>query len=220
LLVIPSALSGVLFPAFAVTLIRDPARIQLLLDRSLKYLFLVIFPAVLIVAALAPEGLRLWLGPEFAERATSVLRWLAAGVLINSLAYAPFALIQSAGRPDITARLHLIELPLYVTAVWILSKEFGIRGTAIAWTGRVALDTSLICFSLWRLFPGTSRFLIKTAIVLTLGLTWLYLGTLPASLTVRLSLLGVSIAAFLLLGWSAMLSPDERMFFLRRRASG
>lgn len=217
LLVIPSALSSVLFPAFAVTLIRDPGRIQLLLDRSLKYLFLIIFPAVLIVAALAPEGLRLWLGPGFAERATSVLRWLAAGVLINSLAYAPFALIQSAGRPDITAGLHSIELLIYVPAVWILSQELGIRGTAIAWTGRIALDTSLICFSLWRLFPNTSRFLIKTAIVLVLGVAWLFVSTLPTSLTIRASLLAASLAAFLLLGWSAMLSPDERMFFLRRR---
>lgn len=216
LLVIPSALSSVLFPAFAVTLIRDPGRTQLLLDRSLKYLFLIIFPAVLIAASLAPEGLRLWLGPEFAVRATSVLRWLAAGVLINSLAYAPFALIQSAGRPDITARLHLIELPIYVAAVWILSKELGIRGTAIAWTGRIALDASLICFSLWRLFPGTSKFMVKTAFGLTLGLTWLFISTLPASLTVRLSFLAVSLAAFILLAWSILLSPNERMFFLRR----
>jgi O-antigen/teichoic acid export membrane protein len=215
--VIPAALSGVLFPAFAVTLIREPGRAQLLLDRSLKYLFLIIFPVVLITVALAPEGLRLWLGPDFAEKGTSVLRWLAAGVLINSLAYAPFALIQSAGRPDITAKLHLLELPIYGIGVWLLSKEFGIRGTAIAWTARLALDTFLICFSLQRLLPNTTRFLVKVVIVLASGLLLLCLVSFPASLILRIYLLIVILAGFGLLAWFAMLSPAERMFLLRRR---
>jgi O-antigen/teichoic acid export membrane protein len=216
-LVIPGALSGVLFPAFAVTLIREPGRAQLLLDRSLKYLFLIIFPIVLTTVVLAPEGLRLWLGPTFAEKGASVLRWLAAGVLINSFAYAPFALIQSAGRPDITAKLHLLELPIYVAGVWVLSKEFGIRGTAIAWTARLALDTFLICFALQRLLPNTSRFLAKVVVVLTSGLLLLYFGSLPTSLTIRIYFLVTSLIGFGLLGWFAMLSPGERMFFLRRR---
>src|SRR5713101_506154 len=86
LTVIPGALGGVLFPAFAVSLMRDPGRTELLLARGLKYTVLAIFPIVLILVTLAPEILRLWLGAAFAQNGSLVLRWLAAGLFVNCLA--------------------------------------------------------------------------------------------------------------------------------------
>jgi O-antigen/teichoic acid export membrane protein len=52
---------------------------------------------------------------------------LALGVLINSLAQTPFALLQGVGRPDLPAKFHLIELPVYVGIAWILVSQFGIH---------------------------------------------------------------------------------------------
>ena len=75
---------------------------------------------MLCTIALAQDGLRLWLGPEFAQHSFRVLQWLAVGVFINSLAQVPFSLLQGVGRPDITATLHLIELPLYLGVLWWL----------------------------------------------------------------------------------------------------
>src|SRR5258708_5863486 len=125
--VIPGALVAVIFPAFAVTVLQEPDRTALLLSRGTKYVFLAVFPIVLVITTLAPEGLRLWLGPAFAENGASVLRWLAAGVLVNTFASVAFVFIQGAGRPDITAKLHLLELPIYLSAVWLLTKHFGIQ---------------------------------------------------------------------------------------------
>jgi O-antigen/teichoic acid export membrane protein len=59
-----------------------------------------------------------WLGAEFSGNSSAVLRWLAIGVFINSLGQVPFALLQEVGRPDITGTLHLVELPLYLAAMW------------------------------------------------------------------------------------------------------
>src|SRR5713101_3045363 len=42
--VIPGAMVGVLFPAFAVSLMQDPDRTGVLLSRSIKYIFLAVFP--------------------------------------------------------------------------------------------------------------------------------------------------------------------------------
>jgi O-antigen/teichoic acid export membrane protein len=73
-----------------------------------------------------------------------VLRWLAVGVFINCFARLPFAALQAAGRPDLTAKLHLGELPVYLLALWSLTTAYGIVGTAAAWTLRIVADTLLL----------------------------------------------------------------------------
>jgi O-antigen/teichoic acid export membrane protein len=213
---IPGAVAGVLFPAFAFSLVQDPEHTQVLLSRGIKYLFLLMFPVILVTVTLSSEILRLWLGPVFAEKGTAVLRWLAAGVFVNCFAQIPFALIQSAGRPDITAELHLIELPIYLAGVWFCSKAMGIEGTAIAWTGRIILDAALIFFSLRRILPGTAKLVWKVAITISTGLAIFYLGTLPAGLVTKICFLAISLLAFALLGWFTLLGPHERMFFGNR----
>ncbi len=109
---LPGALMGVMFPAFSAGFEQNRERTALLFGRSVKLLLLVLFPVMLCTIALAQDGLRLWLGAEFAQHSFRVLQWLAVGVFINSLAFVPFSLLQGVGRPDITATLHLIELPL------------------------------------------------------------------------------------------------------------
>lgn len=215
LTVIPGSVAGVLFPAFAISMIDDPGRARLLLLRSVKYIFLAVFPITLLAVTFAPEGLRFWLGSSFAENGSSVLRWLAAGFLANSLAHAPFALVQGGGRPDVTAKLHLAEFPLYLIAVWFLTKRMGIEGTAIACTGRLVLDTILICCLLDWTFPATGKFLVKIGASMSLGLLLLYLGTLPLNLTIKIWVVTLGLTAFLLTGWFLVLSPAERIFLRR-----
>jgi O-antigen/teichoic acid export membrane protein len=72
------------------------------------------------------------------------LQWLSVGVLFNSLAQIPFVLLQGAGRPDITAKIHLLELPFYLLALWLLISEMGINGAAMAWCARAMMDAGLL----------------------------------------------------------------------------
>lgn len=144
ILIIPAALAGVVFPAFAATLAREPGRLSLLYRRSTKYIFLSIFPIVAIAIVFAHEALRIWIGQEFALQGAVVVQVLALGVLMNALAYVPFALLQGAGRSDVTAKCHLVELPLYLVAVWWLTVHYGVVGVALAWTLRVTLDALLL----------------------------------------------------------------------------
>ena len=139
-LLIPGALVAVLFPAFSASLVSDQKHAASLFQRGVKYTFLVLFPLILVTITLAHEGLGIWLNSEFATNGTKVLQWLAIGVFLNSLSHIPFAFIQSAGRPDITAKLHLIELPFYLLAIWWLLHTWGIVGAAIAWALRAAID--------------------------------------------------------------------------------
>ena len=216
--VIPAAVTGVLFPAFAVSLIQDRERAGLLLARALKYIFLAVFPILLCLNSLAPELLRLWLGSAFAEHSTVALRWLTAGVLLNCFAQVPFALIQSAGRADVTAKLHLLELSVYVCGVWLLTKNMGIAGTAIAWAGRVALDAFLLFLCAHRILPQKTTFLPKLVAAILVGLLLLYLGTLPRSPVARIALLTAILSITAAAAWLRGLDPAERTFLSRGRA--
>jgi len=208
--IIPGALTAVLFPAFAAAWVRDDERAAGLLRKAVKYTFLLLFPLTLFIVTLGHEGLRLWLGSEYAENSTEVLQWLAIGVFLNCLAHIPFALIQAAGRPDVPAKFHLLELPFYLAALWSLIRAFGIEGAAIAWTLRCALDTILLFASVRRFFRGNPFSLRRFAIATTLALGTIAAGALPMEVWTKTVFLGATMSLFMLIGWYRVLTPDER----------
>jgi O-antigen/teichoic acid export membrane protein len=215
LTVIPIAVVGVLFPAFAMSLNQDPARAGLLLSRGLKYVFLVVFPIVLVMVTFAPEGLRLWLGPAFSLHGASVLRWVAAGAFLNALSTLPFVLIQSAGRPDITAWLLVGELPAYWIALWFMTRWLGIEGTAIAWAGRLAVEAVLVFFLSCRWLPQRSAFLAKLGVAAAGGVVVLYFATLLQDTLIKTIFLSVALLAFGITGWFWGLAPNEREYLVQ-----
>jgi O-antigen/teichoic acid export membrane protein len=209
-LLLPGALVGVMFPAFSTGFAQDRERTALLFGRSVKSLLLVLFPAMLITVALAQDGLKLWLGAEFAQHSFRVLQWLAVGVFINSVAYVPFAFLQGVGKPDLTAMVHLIELPLYLGLLWWLIGAHGIEGAAIASCARGAADTLLMFGLANRFLPDKGSMRLRTASLPGIALLILALAALLQGPIVKgLFLLG-TILCFGLVTWFRILTPEER----------
>ena len=151
--VIPSALAGVLFPAFSATLVSDGARARQLYTQGLAITLALLLPLTAMVVAFAHSGLAIWLGAEFALHGYRVLQFLAVGVLINACAYLPASFLHAAGRPDVTAKLHMIEFPLYIPLVCGLIRGYGIEGAAAGWVLRVTLDAALLFWMAGRALP-------------------------------------------------------------------
>jgi O-antigen/teichoic acid export membrane protein len=89
---------------------------------------------------LSPVFFRYWIGADFALLAAPVAQILFFGAWINGLAFIAFTLLQGQGRPDITGKLHMIELVPFLVILWISTSTLGIKGAAIAWTLRCAAD--------------------------------------------------------------------------------
>jgi len=210
LLVIPTAMVGVLFPAFATSYVRDPDRTQQLFVRGVKYVFVVMFPIALLMVALARQGLDLWLGPEFAEHGTRVLQLLTVGVLVNSLAQFPSSLVQSADRPDLTAKLHLVELPLYLVAVWWATRSFGIVGTAAVWSARVMVDAAVLFTMARGVLPQGSLGYRHAELPAGLSLVVLALGMVPNRLITSAVFLALTMLMFSFATWYLILDDAER----------
>ena len=131
-------------------------------------------------------------------------------MFINSLAHVPFALVQGVGKPDLTAKLHLLELPVYLAALFWLTKTYGIEGAAIAWTGRVTVD-ALVLFAIARkLLPIETSFRPQTTLFSVLALVALALAALLQGLLFKSVFLLLVILSFVSVAWFRVLSPEER----------
>ncbi|WP_165847951.1 flippase [Paraburkholderia lacunae] len=138
--IFPNAFVSVLFPVFAAAWATNSPVRPKLFSNSCRTMNVGLLLPVVIVVLFAPEGLSIWLGSNFAIRGASSLRWLVLGFYINGVARVPFALLQSTGKPEIAAKLHLVELPLYAISLWWCLKNYGLEGAAIASLGRMIFD--------------------------------------------------------------------------------
>jgi O-antigen/teichoic acid export membrane protein len=208
--IIPSAISGVLFPAFATALAQDRQRAALLFEKGVKYIFLSLFPVVLGLLALGPWVLHIWLGATFAQNSTMVLRLLVVGVFANSLAQVPFWQIQAANRPDLPAKVHLIELPCYLLLFWSLTRTYGIGGAGLAWMLRAVIDATVMFWFSTRLL-GESKISVVHLARLAGFATPLFLVSVMIKGTAISMVFVLSVYfAFAAACWLWLLTPQER----------
>jgi len=92
--------------------------------------------------------LSLWMGAQFAKQTTVILQILAFGVLLNCMANIPYNALQALGRPDVTGKFHLLELPFYCALLAILIPRWGIAGAALANSMRISADAVLLFWAL------------------------------------------------------------------------
>lgn len=215
---IPQSASLVLFPAFSA-LEGRPGEVQQLYARASKWLLLLMLPVTLLAALFSREFLSLWLGQEFALRSTLVMQILLLGVFVNSQGHTSFWLLQAKGRPDISAKLHALEVPLYLITAWFLILNFQLVGAAIAWLLRVGADAALHIFFAQRMQEQTGArphaWLLLLAPVL-FGLVML----MPDLLLLKLASAAFFLAALAVVTWKRLLDPQERRVLATLRTRG
>lgn len=204
---IPFALTAVLFPAFSGALAQGSTASTALMTRSIAAVFAVVFPAVIFAVAFAREGMALWLGDGFASHSFRVLQWLAAGVLVNSMAQVPYTFVQGAGRPDWIAKLHLLELPLYLLGLWWMLDVAGIVGAAVAWTIRVTIDALALLRMAHVVAPAGVRLPGRLVLAVMLGLAALPCVALVEGAPARVLLSVVCAIALPALLWGLFSPP-------------
>ena len=208
--IVCAAIVAVLFPAFSTSFTRDRDHTALLFSRAVKYTFLALFPLVLLMITFAYEGLYFWMGGEFSQNSSRVLQWLAVGVLLSSLTSIPFALVQGVGRPDLTAKVHLIELPFYLLGIWWLVRAFGIEGAAMAWTLRHVVD-SLILFGIaQRLSPSGFPAIRRAAIIMGISSLLFAIAVIPTTVVTKGIFLVLTLLFFIFATWFYILVPEEQ----------
>jgi len=214
LLVFSQIVTVVLFPAFSISYGRNPERTAYLLERTCKYLIMVLLPIILGLIVFARLGLGLWLGSDFAEQSTDVLQWLGIGVFFGSIVLVFHSMLQGAGRPDLTAKIHMAETVPYVLALWIVLGRYGIEGVAMVLTGRFILELPVHFWLASRLLAGYTQQLVRLGVGLLLCLALLFLA-LGLSFYLGLLLLAIVCVAGVPAAWFYFLDTTEKTFVIK-----
>ncbi len=137
----PGALCRALFPNLSAA---TPAEAVRLAQEAVQTLNAILIPLVVFGLWALHPFLELWVGAPFTRHAAPVGEILLLGIWVNGLATVPFTALQAQGRPDLTARFHVLELVPYLAALWVGLHFWGLAGAALAWTLRVAADALLL----------------------------------------------------------------------------
>lgn len=216
--IIPSAILATVFPAFAALRAENERHHQSvdLYLRAVKYTFIVMTPLVTLVVTYAPQFLRVWVGEEIAIHGAIAMRILALGVFVNSLAQIPFGLVQASGRPDITAKFHVAETPIYLLlCVWLIPR-WGVAGAAAAWSLRVLIDAALLTVAAATMVNAPVAMTLRRALTpgMTLGgglvIGTVLIRTVRTDGGVEFVLMAAVLSMYLLGIWNLILSPGDR----------
>ena len=210
--VIPSALVGVLFPAFSASFRSRPEACSSLYRNGVAITFAAMAGLAIFFMAFSKEVLAVWLDGNFSMKSGQVLCWLMLGVMFTGIAQVPYALIQATGRPDLTAKLHCIEIIPYAMLALLLIESMGVQGAAAAWAIRAGVDMillSVIAGEVPSLNLGSHLSMrISLAAVLcgSIGLGGFCISTLP--LKIVCVLIGWTIV--LVVAWRYLTLPEDR----------
>lgn len=219
LTVIAEAVLGVLFPALGAALATQPERARQLYAQGVRVMAAVMLPVAVTIAVFARDLLTLWISPDFAAQSFRVMQVLTLGVAVNCVARVTFTAVQSQGRADVTAKLHLFELPVFLVLLYGASTHYGIVGAACAWAIRAVLDFLLLLWIQHRLMPVSFQMhvmavpagvVLCTLAVLVGGGTWLVSGVWAAA--------GLALLALVASGGLVLMAADRRLLMgLRAR---
>jgi O-antigen/teichoic acid export membrane protein len=219
LLIITGSLTGVIFPAFSVYANGKHNQLLELHNKSIKYLLLILVPVVFAIIILAQPFFQIWLGDDFARNSAIVMQILAIAILINSVSQVTSSAIQAMGRPDLSAKLHLIEFPIYLALIWFLISNFGIMGAALAWLCRTVLDSSLYFWLFYKVLPiDVERRTRPKTVLIVWAISMLGLGFFISAisvLSIKIAFLSVSLFGTALYYWFGLLEAGEKEYLTR-----
>jgi O-antigen/teichoic acid export membrane protein len=216
--IIPASLATTLYPAFSERGIEGQQhQLQSLYERSVRYLLLITLPVITFLVVLGPDLLSVWMGNSFAKQTSLVLQLLGLGVLLNCLATIPYNALQALGRPDLTGKLHLLELPPYLVLCLFLIPHWGIIGAALANSIRISIDAVLLFWAARKYCGCLIGPFWRTAIPRITGLNLLLgaalLGIRPLLLPTPWERLGAGafvLALYFFIVWHAAIDKGDK----------
>lgn len=138
---LPGALSTALFPRMASL---GGAEGRQLAGTAIRSLAVVMTPLTAAGLLFFHPFLAWWLDPGFAREAGLPGQILLLGFWVNAMAYVPYVLLQAAGRPDIVARCHVVEVLPYLALLYAGLHVFGTVGAALVFGLRTLADCLLL----------------------------------------------------------------------------
>jgi len=136
---------------------------------------------------------------------------LAFGVFLSSIARIPWTLLVAC-RPDLPAKLALVEAPAYLSVLYFLTRSFGLQGAGIAWVLRMTVNCVILHIMTWRLLPDARKAIRRNGLMAAICIAVILVAGMlfETSVGPRCLYFCFSLTGALLVMWFYVISPDER----------
>jgi O-antigen/teichoic acid export membrane protein len=215
LMIIPTSLVSVLFPVFSSSYFISPELSKKYLNLGIKIIFLTIYPIVFIATMFSFEGMNLWLGETFAVNSSLVLQFLAIGIMMNALSIIMNNCLQGIGKPRIPTIINILEFPIYLLVMWLMIKNYGIKGAAIAYMLMATVDVILMYSATRKVFSLSFEKNYIPVLILFLMLL-LIIPFVISGIFIKVLFSVVFIIAFITLAWNYLLDEREKSFLVSK----
>ena len=211
LMVIPSAMSGVLFPVFSASFLSNRDIAKKIFLRAVKLIFLIMYPSILLIMTFSHEGIYLWLGSEFASKSTLILQLLALGVFMNSISLIPTNFFEGIGRPKIPTLIITVEVPLYLFSMWFAINHFGINGAAFVFMISASINATILYILAYKLYSIRFTSRRKEMIIVPFLLGFIF-PFLMGDIYMKIIFTMVFVGFFPFVAWKYFLSAEEKLY--------
>ena len=127
--------------------------------------------------------------------------------------------MEALGRPDLMAKLILVEMPIYACLTVLCTIEWGIVGTATVWVAWQLVHTAVTFRLDYRLLPPLTPGYRMVMVRVFIGVVAVSLGGLACSmipdLIVRSLVTLAGTAVLMILYWRLLLEDEDRRKVLR-----
>lgn len=197
---------------------REAQTVQMIYERSSRYVFLLGWPAYLLLIITAPWLLTAWLGQGYMQ-AAFVMRLMTCGWFISLVAFPPYMILQALGQAHLCLRAHLVQGLTNLALAVLLVGPFGFVGVTVAAFAALVIGSSLVLVAFAQTMQLSAAGLIRLAPWRAVGLAllsgaglYLALLRLPQITLLTLALLaaGYGIAYVGLLLAQGLVSQSDR----------
>lgn len=199
---------------------RDPQAVKTVYQRSTRYVYLLGWPAYLLLMIAAPWLLSAWLGPGYGQ-AAFVMRVMTCGWFVSLVAFPPYMILQALGQAHLCLRAHVAQGLTNLTLALILVGPFGFNGVTLAAFTALVLGSALVLIAFAQTLELSAGALasvvpwraVSSALVVGASL-YFVLTRLPQVTLLTLSALAVAYAvlyAGLLLAQGGLTQADRQL---------
>jgi O-antigen/teichoic acid export membrane protein len=205
--IIPGSLGRSIFPRLAAMGRREAESFA---QDAFASLFVLWTPIVIAAVLFVEPFLDVWIGSQLGPSAPRIAAIILVGVWLEGLGFVPSGFLQAQGRPDLPAKLHLLEVVPFLAVLWVGLKVGGVEGGALAWTIRSVADTAIVAalsrirwrlgadvrtgtvllalaFGVAMVFPGATMLRVGADAVLVLATAAWGLAAMPETLRSRVA---------------------------------
>ena len=139
-LIIVGAVTTVAFPYFTQLRVSDPKKVKFFFYKVLGLSLTVMTCVAAFYVLFGNFIIHSWLGEEASSGVYPIMKILCFGLIPYTVGTICISFLHAYGKTALTAKINILEFPIFLLLIYLMTINFGLIGAAYAWILRVTLN--------------------------------------------------------------------------------